>query len=314
MLPIVETFQREDLPCQRAARYDEHRPPRAVRRREALVAESAVIDRHPSPDSGLRSRRKGPVPVFAAGFALAAGLAAPAAAEELPPADYGRQLVTETFAIVGPEVEDAAMRFAGNNLACQNCHMDAGTRAHGLALVGVATKYPAPLPGGGTESLADRVNGCMTRSMNGRPLPEDGTEMRAILAYLATLAAKPGSYGDPAEDPPALAAPPTPPDPGRGQVRYAELCAACHRADGSGMRVGRPGDAEGYLHPPLWGADSFNAAAGMHRIATAAAFIHANMPLGATAEAPVLSAADAWDIAAFIDSQPRPPAPPEGVP
>lgn len=199
------------------------------------------------------------------------------------------------------------MRFAGNNLACQNCHLDAGTRSHGLSLVGVSAKYPAALPAGGSESLADRINGCMTRSMNGRPLPEGGAEMRAVIAYLASLTAKPGSYGDPAEDPPAL--PAETPDPARGAQRYAELCPACHRADGSGMRNGRPGDALGYLHPPLWGPDSFNAAAGMHRAVTAAAFIHANMPLGATAAAPVLGVQDAWDIAAFIEAQPRPAKP-----
>ena len=151
----------------------------------------------------------------------------------------------------------------------------------GLALVGVSAKYPKPLPGGGAESLADRINGCMTRSMNGRPLPEDGPEMRAILAYLSALTDKAGSFDDPAEDPAPL--PAATPDPGRGATRYAELCAACHRADGSGVRNGQPGDALGYLHPPLWGPDSFNAAAGMHRTATAAAFVHDNMPLGATA-------------------------------
>ena len=43
----------------------------------------------------------------------------------------------------------------------------------------------------------------------------------------------------------------------------------------------------------------------------AARFIHDNMPLGATAAAPILTAADAWDIAAFIEAQPRPPAPAE---
>lgn len=200
------------------------------------------------------------------------------------------------------------MRYAGNNLACQDCHRDAGTRAGGLALVGVSAKYPKPLAGGGAESLQDRINGCMTRSMNGRPLPERGPEMAAIVAYLHALTDKAGSYDDPAEDPPPL--PAVRPDPARGAVRYAELCAACHGPDGAGVRNGQPGDALGYLHPPLWGEDSYNAAAGMHRIATAAAFIRANMPLGATPAAPVLSVADAWDIAAWIDSRPRPPAPP----
>ncbi|MFT3973248.1 MAG: c-type cytochrome [Amaricoccus sp.] len=193
------------------------------------------------------------------------------------------------------------MRYAGNNLACQNCHMDAGTRSHGLSLVGVSAKYPKPLPGGGRESIEDRINGCMTRSMNGRPLPEDGREMHALVAYLDALSARPGSFGDPAEDPDALVAPPASPAPVRGAALYLEQCAPCHRPDGSGMRNGLPGDAAGYLHPPLWGPDSFNAAAGMARVATAAAFIHANMPLGSSQAAPVLAPAQAWDVAAYLE-------------
>lgn len=227
----------------------------------------------------------------------------------LPPADYGRQLIAETYALIGPEVADHAMRYAGNNLACQNCHLDAGTRSHGLSLVGVSAKYPAALPGGGMESIEDRINGCMTRSMNGRALPESGREMRAIVAYLDDLTARPGSFGNPVEDPVPLPDPPRAPDADRGAALYLQQCAACHRPDGSGMRNGSPGDAQGYLHPPLWGPDSFNAAAGMARVRTAAAFIHANMPLGASQAAPILSLDEAWAIAAWIDSRPRPPRP-----
>lgn len=241
-------------------------------------------------------------------FGLALAGPALAGSADLPATDYGRQLVSETYALVGPEVADPGMRYAGNNLACANCHLDAGTRSHGLSLVGVARKYPQALPGGGSESIEDRVNGCMTRSMNGRPLPETGREMRAVVAYLDALAAVPGSWGDPVEDPdPPVAT--GAPDPVRGQALYLDQCAACHRADGSGVRNGVAGDARGYLHPPLWGPDSFNAAAGMGRIATAAAFIHANMPLGSSQAAPVLSPQAAWDIAAFLDSQPRPKGP-----
>ena len=50
---------------------------------------------------------------------------------------YGHELVAHTFGAIGPEVADPAMRFAGNNLACQNCHLDAGTNRTGLPLVGV---------------------------------------------------------------------------------------------------------------------------------------------------------------------------------
>jgi thiosulfate dehydrogenase len=251
-----------------------------------------------------------PRPLIAA--ALAAGAAATMAGDWIGGAEavhYGRRLVAETYAHIGPEVADPAMRFAGNNLACESCHLDAGRRPHGLALVGVSAKYPKPLPGGGAESLADRINGCMTRSMNGRPLPDAGPEMAALVAYLGQLTADAGSFGDPAEDPAPLPELAGAPDPVRGERLYLAECAACHRADGSGMRNGRAGDALGYLHPPLWGPDSFNAAAGMHRRATAAAFIHDNMPLGASAAAPILTPRDARDIAAFIEAQPRPPAP-----
>jgi thiosulfate dehydrogenase len=149
----------------------------------------------------------------------------------------------------------------------------------------------------------------MTRSMNGRPLPVDSREMRAFVAYLDMLTRDAGSFGDPAEDPEPLPAAAREPDPARGRTLYLGACAACHGADGGGMRNGQPGEPLGYLHPPLWGDDSFNEAAGMGRLMTAAAFIHDNMPLGTDAGAPALTAQDAWDIAAYIEAQARPPAP-----
>lgn len=244
-------------------------------------------------------------------LALAALVVATPAVADVEAIHYGRTIVDATFAVIGPEVADPAMRYAGNNLACSSCHLDGGLVGHGLALVGVSAKYPKARAGGGVETLAQRVNHCMTRSMNGRPLPEDGPEMKAILAYLAMLTKDGGSFGDPAEVPRPLPALDGAPNRARGERLYLAECAACHRADGSGMRNGQPGEALGYLHPPLWGPDSFNAGAGMHQLATAAAFIHDNMPLGATAAAPVLTPEDARDIAAFIEAQPRPPAPRE---
>ena len=63
-----------------------------------------------------------------------------------------------------------------------------------------------------------------------------------------------------------------------------------------------PDRADGYVFPPLWGADSFNDGAGMHRLLTAARFIKAKMPLGQ----PDLTDDQAFDVAAFINSKPRP--------
>src|SRR5574344_2351657 len=55
---------------------------------------------------------------------------------------YGKGLVTHTYKYIGPEVEDKKMRFAGNNLACQSCHLDAGTKAYSAGFIGVFANFP----------------------------------------------------------------------------------------------------------------------------------------------------------------------------
>jgi thiosulfate dehydrogenase len=92
-------------------------------------------------------------------------------------------------------------------------------------------------------------------------------------------------------------------DPGRGSQIYAQVCAACHGPDGLGQRA----DAgPGYQFPPLGGPDSFNNGTGMGRLLTAAAYAMHNMPIGTTYNAPVLSEADAYDVAAYVVSMKRP--------
>jgi thiosulfate dehydrogenase len=61
-----------------------------------------------------------------------------------------------------------------------------------------------------------------------------------------------------------------------------------------------------YEFPPVWGPDSYNTGAGMHRLLVAARFIRFNMPFGTSFEDPVIGEEDAYDVAAFINSQPRP--------
>ena len=89
-------------------------------------------------------------------------------------------------------------------------------------------------------------------------------------------------------------------------------CKNCHGANGEGDPRTPP--AVGYATPPLWGDKSFNAGAGMSKIEMAAAFIHANMPPGASAESALISEEDAWDVAAFVTTRPRPPAPANSPP
>jgi len=223
----------------------------------------------------------------------------------------GRDLTVATYAHIGPEVADPAKRYAGNNLSCQSCHLDAGTKQFGLPFVGVFGDFPQYRPReGAVGTIEGRVNGCMARSMNGKPLPLDSAEMKAFVAYIKFVStgrpvgAKTEGRGSGSIPELTRAA-----DVERGKTVYAENCAACHQADGQGVRKGVAGDAKGYEFPPLWGPDSFNNGAGMNRLIAAANFIHSNMPLGASRDQPVLSPEDAWDVAAYIQSQSRPEKP-----
>jgi thiosulfate dehydrogenase len=95
-------------------------------------------------------------------------------------------------------------------------------------------------------------------------------------------------------------------DPARGEAGYATACVACHGPNGAGIRRSLPTTDLGYMVPPLWGGDSFNDGAGMARLITAANFLHFNMPHGVDYTNPQLSPEQAWDIAAYVISQPRP--------
>ena len=221
---------------------------------------------------------------------------------------YGYQLLTETSAHIGPEVANADNRYAGNNLSCQNCHLQAGAQTYSMPYLGVWGAFPQ-YRGRENEvsTLEERINGCMQRSMNGKSLPLDSREMKAMLIYMKWLStgvpigASLVGTGTLAISEPNRAANPT-----RGSEVYLGKCAACHGEKGLGQRHGKVGDAKGYQFPPLWGPDSYNNGAGMIRLLTAAAFIKNNMPVGVTFNNPDISDVDAFDVAAFINSQPRP--------
>jgi thiosulfate dehydrogenase len=214
---------------------------------------------------------------------------------------YGYAIVSRTFATVGPEVADPGKRFAGNNLACQNCHLDGGTNRSGLPLVGVFKTYPKFLVRDQrVVSLPERLNECMTRSMNGRKLPDDSREMTALLAYMRFIGDPP-----PVSTEPAPAAP-LPADAYRGAEVFTTVCVLCHKADGLGQRWGSVEDARGYVFPPLWGPDSFNDAAGMDQYHNIVGFVRRNMPRGVDPQHPQLTLQQAWDVAAYVTAMPRP--------
>jgi thiosulfate dehydrogenase len=89
----------------------------------------------------------------------------------------------------------------------------------------------------------------------------------------------------------------------KGKRIYETTCTRCHGDDGSGILTA---DATHYVYPPLWGENSFNTSAGMQRLSMLAGFIKNNMPYGSTWKQPQLSNEEAWDVAAYISSKPRP--------
>jgi len=215
---------------------------------------------------------------------------------------YGRDLIVHTQDYFG----SAGIVRPGsiNGLNCQNCHLDAGGKAWGNNYGAVQSMYPLFRERSGSEeTIAKRVNDCFERSLDGQPLDTTGREMQAIKAYIAWLGqnvptkVKPKGSG--------LWAPQMldrPADPVRGSVVYVAKCASCHGADGQGLPM--PGSAREY--PPLWGAHSYAESAGLFRMSRFAGYVKANMPLGASWDAPQLTDEEAWDVAAFVNSQPRP--------
>ena len=155
---------------------------------------------------------------------------------------YGYTLFSDTANQIGPTVADPARRFAGNNLACGNCHLQAGSQPYAMPLVGVWGQFPQyRAREGAVDTLEDRINGCVERSMNGRSLPPLSREMRAFSSYVRWLStgipdgAKLVGAGTLQIKEPARAA-----DGGHGAQVFAQTCAPATVWTGSDSAL-RPG-------------------------------------------------------------------------
>ncbi len=206
----------------------------------------------------------------------------------------GHNIFTQTNKYAG--------EYAGNQLNCDNCHLNAGRRPNSAPLWAAWGRYPRyRSKNDKVNTFTDRLQGCFMFSMNGEAPPADSKIITALTSYAYWLAqgAPTGKDLKGVGYPKQGYEPPAPPSYERGKAVYASHCALCHGENGQGQKV-LPDE---YVFPPLWGADSYNWGAGMHSVKTAATFIKYNMPFS---RGGTLTDQQAWDVAYFIDSHERP--------
>ena len=219
---------------------------------------------------------------------------------------YGALLLTDTYAQLGPGVKDQKMRFSGSTLNCTSCHQDNGTKQFGIPWMGVSQTYPKYRGRvDRVQGLEERINGCFTRSLNGKALAADSREMKAMIAYMNWLSKDmpKNVYGLLT---PKFEGPNRKADVKKGEEVYDRFCMSCHGKNGDGYQSKSSGGSGNHVVPALWGANSFNNGAGMNRLLTIAAFIHSNMPLGVPWNHPAITNEDTYDVAGYISSKERP--------
>lgn len=215
---------------------------------------------------------------------------------------YGRDLIENTSQYFGPK---GTVAHTSNGMNCQNCHLEAGTKPWGNNYGAVASTYPRfRARSGSIESIEKRVNDCFERSLNGKAIDSSSKEMRAIIAYIQWLGndvpkgTKPKGSGIMELTHLSRAA-----DPVKGKTVYINTCERCHGKNGEGqINI----DGNGYTYPPLWGNNSYNNGAGLFRLSKLAGYVKNNMPNPLNYHKPQLNDEEAWDVSAYVNSQPRP--------
>ena len=216
---------------------------------------------------------------------------------------YGKDLIAHTSVYFGENGK--IFKASTNGMNCQNCHLEAGTKIFGNNYSAVASTYPKyRARSGAFENIYKRVNDCFERSLNGKALDTVSKEMQGIVAYINWLGKdvkkgeKPAGSGF--KD---LAFLNRAADAEKGKIIYSEKCQSCHQANGLGIMNA---EKTAYTYPPLWGDNSYNEGAGLYRMSNFAKYVKYNMPLGASYNNPQLSDEEAWDVAAYVNSQNRP--------
>jgi thiosulfate dehydrogenase len=216
---------------------------------------------------------------------------------------YGKDLIAHTADYFGPQGK--VRKNAINGMNCQNCHLEAGTKTFGNNYSAVASTYPKyRARSGAIEDIYKRINDCFERSLNGTALSVESKEMQAIAAYInwlgkdVTKGEKPAGSGFK-----ELAFLDRAANPSNGNLVYSQKCVSCHQANGEGQWNETK---TAFIYPPLWGEHSYNDGAGLYRLSNFAKYVKYNMPLGANHNNTQLTDEEAWDLAAFVNTQVRP--------
>lgn len=215
---------------------------------------------------------------------------------------YGHDLIANTAYYLGPK---GIVAQTSNGMNCQNCHLAAGTQPFGNNYGKVYTTYPQfRARSNNIQTIYGRINDCFERSLNGKPLDTTGREMTAIYAYIQWLAGDmPKGTTRGGTSLMKLPYINRAADTAAGRLVYAANCASCHGPNGQGVINAQ---SSVYTYPPLWGSHSYNDGAGLFRLGAFASFVKNNMPFGTHYDAPKLTNEQAWDVAAFVNSQARP--------
>ncbi len=203
-----------------------------------------------------------------------------------PLAQQGRRIFSFTPKYAG--------QWTGNTLSCTDCHLMDGTVPHATPLIDVANLFPSYSRRAHHRiTLQQRIQECFVRSENGKPLPVDSAQMKALVAYIQYLS-RDGTHGQPYPGRGLVTLPALTGHARHGKAIYIAKCAACHQPDGAGVTG---------AYPPVWGPAAYNTGAGMDRIPVMAAWVEHNMPLDRPGS---LTPQESYDVAAYIDRQPHP--------
>jgi thiosulfate dehydrogenase len=196
-------------------------------------------------------------------------------------------------------------KYVFNDMNCSSCHMGEGRQPFAGPVWPAAVTLPDFRgKNGHVNNLEERIAGCFSYSMNGKPPAYGSDDMIALATYHQWLAKGVPMYPQGeiyGRGYPRLPEPAKGMDYARGKKVFETNCVMCHAADGSGLvQNGK------VVFPPTWGDGSNNWGAGMVRHFTLASFVKHNMPLGRPNS---LSDQDSWDVAYYINSQERPQEP-----